>query len=398
MDWTGIRRQHWRAAFVVVALGTAVSVSACGSAGGGSAGSSSSAGLPSTINVVSTEPLTGDVAFVGISADDGYKLAIQQINSEKFLGNTKLEMTTQDTTGNAQTAASLMSQAVADKNVSAAFGSVVSGDAIAQSTIAQKAGMPVVYTQAGSAGVVVGDYTYRATPLMSSYYPIIKTYIQQHNWKSIGIIYTNTFPTLQEVGQTTLPALAKELGMTVTSSVETTSTTTDFTAPIAQVLRTKPDVVAVLEVGASNPTAMTQLRQAGYTGPVLGNSAASGGTLTPAGTDGDDMVWPVDFDYQQKDATSQQFVAQYKAAYGSDPLNYAAEAYDAAWFLARSIKDANSASRVGIKNGMAMAAAKPMNGALGSGLVWKDGTLEVPGVVVEWTGSTEKLLYSASGS
>ena len=32
-------------------------------------------------------------------------------------------------------------------------------------------GCPIIYTQAGTDGVVVGDYTYRATPLMRTYYP-----------------------------------------------------------------------------------------------------------------------------------------------------------------------------------------------------------------------------------
>src|SRR4029078_9709489 len=130
-----------------------------------------------------------------------------------------------------------------------------------------------------------------------------------------------------------LPAIAKELGMTVTGSVGVVGTTQDFSAPISQILSGKPDVVSILLVGASNPTAMKQLRQAGYTGDVLGNSGASAGNLKPAGADGAGMVWAVDFTFQQTAPSSQKFVAAYKAANGGEaPLNYAAEAYDAAWF------------------------------------------------------------------
>ena len=240
------------------------------------------------------------------------------------------------------------------------------------SPIAQKQGLPIVYTQAGSNGVVVGDFTYRATPLMSTYYPIVKKYLQQKGWKSIGIVYTQLTPTLQEIGSKTLPDLAKELGMTVTGSIATPATTQDFQAPIAQILSAKPDVVAVLQVGASNPTAMKQLRQAGYTGPVLGNSGASAGNLKPAGADGSGMVWPVDFSYQQSSASSQKFVKAFKAEFGEDPLNYSAEAYDAAWFLARSIAAAKSTDRKAIKDAMATEAAKSSTGALGEGLTWKD--------------------------
>jgi branched-chain amino acid transport system substrate-binding protein len=385
------RRLH-----AALAAGVVLSLAACG--GGGSSNSSSgssggSSNLPSTINVAGTEPETGPAAFAGLAAEKGYKLAVKQINDQNFLGkNTKLNVTFSDTKGSIPTAAAGVSTALADKSVSAAFGSVSSQEAVAQSPIAQKGGLPIVYTQAGSDGVVIGNYTYRATPLMATYYPLLKKYVQQNGWKTVGVIYTNAAPTLVQVANESLP----KLGLQVTKSIATSATTQDFSAAIQQVLASKPDVVSILQVGASNPTAMTQLRQAGYTGPVLGNSGASAGNLKPAGQNGADMVWAVDFNYQQTAASSQKFVKDYQAEYNENPLNYAAEAYDAAWFLARSIKDAGSADRTKIASGMATEAKKKMNGALGENLSWNNGTIEVPGSAIQWTGTEEKLLYSAT--
>lgn len=263
------------------------------------------------------------------------------------------------------------------------------------SPLLQKRGLPVVYTQAGSEGVVVGDYTYRATPLMSSYYPLVEKWLTDGGFKSVGVMYTQLTPTLVEVGDVTLPKIADDLGIEVTASIATPATTQDFAAPISQILDTHPDLVSALQVGASNVTVMTQLRQAGYTGPVLGNSGASAGNLEPAGEDGAGMVWPADFNYQQTSASSQKFVEAYKAEFGENPLNYAAEAYDAAYFLARSIAAADSADRSAIKDAMADEAEKSMDGALGEGLTWTDGTINVPGVMIEWNGKSEDLLYEA---
>jgi branched-chain amino acid transport system substrate-binding protein len=382
----------------VVALSTAgllLSVAACGggSSSSGSSGSASGGSLPSTIKVAGTEPETGPAAFAGLAAEKGYKLAVKQINSQHFLGkSTTMDVTFTDTKGSIPTAASNVSAALADKTVSAVFGSVSSQEAVAQAPIAQKGGLPIVFTQAGSDGVVIGNFTYRATPLMSSYYPLLKKYVQQNNWKTVGVIYTNAAPTLVQVATESL----SKLGLNVTKSVATTATTQDFSPAIQQVLASKPDVVSILQVGAANPTAMTQLRQAGYTGPVLGNSGASAGNLKPAGQSGADMVWATDFNYQQTASSSQKFVSDYKAEYNDNPLQYAAEAYDAAWFLARSIKDAGSADRAKIATGMAAEAKKKMNGALGENLTWKNGTIQVPGSAIQWTGTDEKLLYSAT--
>jgi branched-chain amino acid transport system substrate-binding protein len=382
----------------VVALSTAgllLSVAACGggSSSSSSGGSSASGGgsLPAVIKVAGIEPETGPAAFAGLSAEKGYKLAISQINDQKFLGDkTKLEVNFTDTKGQIPTAASAVSTAIADKSVSAAFGSVSSQEAVAQSPLAQQAGLPIIYTQAGSEGVVVGDYTYRATPLMSSYYGVLKDFVTKNGWKTVGVIYVST-PTLVEVATKSLPAL----GLKVVASVNNTPTTQDFAPAIAQVLAKKPDVVSILQVGAANPTAMTQLRQAGYTGTVLGNSGASAGNLKPAGANGKGMVWAVDFHREQTATSSQDFVKAYKAQYNEDPLNYAAEAYDAAWFLARSIKDAGSADRAKIKTGMADVAKKPFTGALGKDLAWKAQTIQVGGAAVEWDGTTDTLLYAA---
>ena len=385
-----------RRAQAALAAGAVLVLAGCGGGGGSSASSSSgSSSLPSTIKVAGTEPETGPAAFAGLSAEKGYKLAVKQINDQHFLGkNTTLNVTFTDTKGSIPTAASSVSAALADKSVSAAFGSVSSQEAVAQSPIAQKGGLPIVYTQAGSDGVVIGNYTYRATPLMATYYTLLKKYVQQNGWKTVGVIYTNAAPTLVQVATQSIP----QLGLTVTKSLATTATTQDFSAPIQQVLATHPDVVSILQVGAANPTAMTQLRQAGYTGPVLGNSGASAGNLKPAGQAGADMVWATDFNYQQTAASSQKFVADYKAEYNENPLQYAAEAYDAAWFLARSIKAAGSADRAKIADGMATEAKNKTNGALGENLTWKDGTIQVPGSAIQWTGTDEKLLYTASGS
>jgi branched-chain amino acid transport system substrate-binding protein len=383
------RRLH-----AALAAGVVLSLAACGGGGSSSSSSASSGGgsnLPATINVAGSEPETGPAAFAGLAAEKGYKLAVKQINDQKFLGgNTTLNASFQDTKGSIPTAASQVSAALADKSVAAVFGSVSSQEAVAQSPIAQKGGLPIVYTQAGSDGVVIGDYTYRATSLMSTYYPVLKKYVQQNGWKTVGVIYTST-PTLVEVGTKSLPAL----GLNVVASVNTTPTTQDFSPAIQQVLAKKPDVVSILQVGASNPTAMTQLRQAGYTGPVLGNSGASAGNLKPAGQNGADMVWASDFNYQQTTASSKKFVDAYKAEYNENPLNYAAEAYDAAWFLAKSIKAAGSADRAKIKDGMAKVAAQKWTGALGENLSWKDGTIQSAGAAIQWTGTDEKLLYTA---
>jgi branched-chain amino acid transport system substrate-binding protein len=389
-------RSKRRMAGLVVAVASVLSVTACGSASGGG-GPEASDDLPDTIKVVAINVETGAAAFAGLAANKGYELAVKEINESDFLDGSKLEVDFADSKGEPQTAAQELTKATTSGDVTAVFGSVLSSDAVAMSPLAEKAKMPIIYTQAGSDGVVIGDYTYRMTPLMRSYYVNLKKYIADTGAKSIGIIYTEATPTLQDIGKTVLPAMAKELGIEVTTSIGTPATTQDFAAPISQVLDSKPDLVSVLLVGAANPTAMTQLRQAGYDGPVIGNSGASAGNLEPAGDAGYGMVWASDFNYQTTNESSQKFVKLYNDEYGEDPLNYAAEAYDAAWFLATSLKEAQSADHESVKDAMATVAAEPFDGALGEGLTFDEQTVVVPGCVVEYSAEGENLLYEGTG-
>jgi branched-chain amino acid transport system substrate-binding protein len=375
----------------LLSVGALLLAAACGS-GGGSGASGGKGKLPAEIKVVSVNELTGPAAFAGLSANKGYELAIEEINKQGYLGgSTKLVLDKKDTGGNAQTAASQVSTAIADRSINAIFGPVSSGPAVAVAPVADKGKMPIIFTQAGSEGVVIGDYTFRATPPMSSYYPKITDYLNEKNVKSISIVYNAAFPTLKEIGEKVLPTIAQQNGITIKSSTGVQTTTQDFTAPMAKVVADKPDAAAILLVGAANATGMKQLRQAGYTGPVIGNAGAGAGNLKPAGPDGAGMVWPTDFHPDQKPKVTQDFVAAYKAKYGEAPLNYAAESYDAAWWLARGIKNVGSADRVNIQKGLAAVAKQGFDGAMGK-LTFEGNDLRVPGALVQWDGTKEILL------
>ena len=140
---------------------------------------------------------------------------------------------------------------------------------------------------------------------------------------------------------------------------------------------------------------MTQLRQAGYTGKVLGNSGASAGNLEPAGDDGAGMVWPVDFDCQQEAPSSQQFVKDYTGGVRRGAAELRRRGLRRCVVPGRSIKEAGGADRDGIKDGMTTVAGRPSTVPSAASLPGRTATIEVPGVVVEWDGTGAKLLYAA---
>lgn len=363
-----------------------MALTACGDSG--TAASGGGDGLPDTVKVTSIRQLTGISSFAGTNAKKGMDLALEEIQGQDFLGGTTLEVDVKDSANSVQTAASLATQAVADRSVSAVLGPEASGQSTAISAIVQKSKMPTVYIQSGSSAVLTGDYTFRVTAPVASYFDIAGKYLQSKNITSAGVIYVSDNPTLTQLGTETIPALAGKYGFSVSGTDTTNLTAQDFTSFASKTASDKPGAVFLMLQGPQDPVAITQLRRAGYEGEIVGMSAMGSGNLKPAGQLAKGAVWPTDFSADQQQPSSQKFVTAYKAKYGDAPNNYAAEGYDAMWFVARAIKQANSADRAKIQAGMVEVAKQGFEGAMGA-LTFEGNDLRVAGTLATWDGSAE---------
>jgi branched-chain amino acid transport system substrate-binding protein len=347
----------------------------------------SSNGLPKIVKIMSLKDIT-EPDITGPATKKGSDLALEQIASQKFLGDTQLQVDTKDSEVKTQLAASFANQAVADKSYSAILGPAGSAESAAISAIVQPAHMPTIYTQSGSAGVVTGDYTFRVTAPVSSYFEIAGQYLKSKGITTTAVMYANNNPTETELGTKTIPGMASQYGFSISSTDSVPGDAVDFTPFATKMASSKPGAVFLMLFGHQSAVAITQLRRAGYTGQVVGMSAMGSGNLKNAGELAKGAVWPTDFQADQTGASSQAFVKAYEAKYNETPSNYAAEGYDATWFLARGIKDANSADRTAIQQGLATVAKQGFDGAMGK-LTFEGTDLRIQGALAMWTGSGE---------
>ena len=366
---------------------------------GGDSGSSASGGgdgLPGTVKITSIRQLTGISSFAGTNAKKGMDLALAEIAGQKFLGSTTLQVDVKDSANSVQQAASLATQAVADKSVSAVLGPEASAQSTAISAIVQKAKIPTIYIQSGSNAVLTGDYTFRVTAPAASYFEVAGKYLQGKSVTKAAVIYASDNPTLTLLGKTTIPDMSSKYGFSVSSTDTVNATAQDFTSFASKIASDKPGAVFLMLQGTQDPVAITQLKRAGYTGEIVGMSAMGSGNLKAAGTLASGAVWPTDFSADQSAPSSQAFVQAYQAKYGDKPNNYAAEGYDAMWYLARGIKQANSADRAKIQAGLVAVAKQGFDGAMGK-LAFDGNDLRVAGTLATWDGSKEGVVDGVSG-
>jgi branched-chain amino acid transport system substrate-binding protein len=384
---------------VAVAVGlcaaTACSSSSAATTSGSTATAAAAAangsGLPATIKIVSLRDETGPIATYGENAENGTKVAIQEINGTNYLGTSKLVVTYEDTTGVPQVAASLASQAVANSSYVAMLGPIDSAQSVVVAPIVQRGKMPTVFTQSGSAGVVIGNYTFRATAPQSSTFAVTAAYLKSKGAKKVAVLYATDNPTNVGLATQTLPSLAAGDGFTIVSTTGVASTDLDFTTEASKIESSGADAVALFLDGPQFPPAVKLLRQSGFKGTIVSASAAGEGVLAPIGALGAGVVYTSDFNPLEKDSGTQHFDALYEKMFGVVPTNISAEAYDATWMIARALKNQGTATRAAVQVGLTNVAKAGFYGALGHD-TFVGNDMRVAGVLTEWNGSKEILL------
>jgi len=249
----------------------------------------------------------------------------------------------------------------------------------------------VVFTQSASDGVVIGDYTFRATAPMHTFYGHAAEFLGQEGLTDVAVLYNSTYPTLAELAEKHFPAMAEKEGLNIVESIPVQTTTQDFTSQAQELAAKGPDAIVVLLLSSQSVTAMTQLRQAGYEGQFVGNTNNAGGNAAQAGQHAVDMVYPVDFSAAQVDPNAKGFVEAYKSQFGELPKTYAAEGYDAVWWIARAIKASGDSSREGIRDGLELIAREGFTGAMGD-ITFEGNDMRVPGVLARWDGTRETII------
>ncbi|MEV5910584.1 ABC transporter substrate-binding protein [Streptomyces chartreusis] len=360
-----------------------------GCAPGSTNTASSGSGLPATVRLLSIRDETGVTAFAGLSAISGAQAAIKEINDSGYLGRTKLVMDRNDAASNAQTAASLAAKGVASKKYAAVLGPILGAESRAVAPIAERAKIPVVFTQSNSDGVLIGEYTFRAAAPFPGYYDVMGDYLRGKNVTRLGVLFDSTTASYVETATKVLPRFEEKFSIQVVASKEVQPTTQDFTASISSIVDNKPDAVAVYLLGTGYSTFMKQLRQTGFNGPVIAANGASNGNLSGAGKDGVGVTWPTAFAASSPEASTQKFLKAFKSSFPDDDPNlYSAEGYDAVWWVARALKKTGDAAPASVRKGLSELAASGFDGAQGR-LRFEGNDLRIEPKIVQWDGSRE---------
>lgn len=349
-----MKRKLGKAAVIASTLALSVGLlSGCGSSGASTASTSStteaSGDFDGTISIAGIAPLTGSQASWGEGATNGYNLAIKEINEAGgiVIDGKAYQLTSAvfaDDKSDATEAVSAYNNC-ASYDVSAIIGSCSSSCTLSFVDAAQQAGILVVTPYSTNATICkTGDYIFRECFSDANQGPTLaKLATEEFGAKNIAVIAAEDSDYCAGLAEAMEGAL-DGMSDVIYAHYGCVTTDTDYTAQISKAIEQGAEVLIYPNNYDTVPNFVSQARDAGFSGPILGGDAWDGTDVTGYESKFDNTFYLAHVDLSSDAENIQSYVAAYTEEYGgTDGLNAVSSLYyDTVKMLAQAMTEAGS--------------------------------------------------------
>jgi branched-chain amino acid transport system substrate-binding protein len=314
--------------------------------------------------------LTGPVKTFGESAKNGFDLAVDEAKK----AGAKIEVVVVDDRADATEAANGASKLINQDKVNAIMGSVTSGSTISASELVNAAKIPMITGTASNLRVTVDngkrkEFVFRACftdPFQGS--TAAKFALTTLKAKKAAVLFANSDDYSKGLAESFRDAFKAGSG-SVNVYESYGKDDVDFAALLTKVAADNPDVIFIPAYYDKVNLIAKQAKEKGIKGTMLGVDGWDSSEMDLKATDGSYFV----NHYSPADPRPvvQDFVAKYKAKYGSTPDALASLGYDATNILLSTVAQVGSNDGTKVKD--ALTNMKPFNGVTGSISFDKDG-------------------------
>ncbi len=369
---------------LALALALALSLAACGGSGSsapaastpaaGSTGAGSASGA--AIKIGGIGPVTGGAAVYGIAVQNGAQLAVDEINA---MGGVQFEFNFQDDEHDAEKAINAYNT-LKDWGMQVLMGTVTSTPCIA--VVAESSADNIFQlTPSGSAeDCIVPDNAFRVCFSDPEQGTLSADYIADNSLAAkVAVIYDSS--DAYSVGiHDAFVAQAKVKGLEIVADEAfTADNKTDFTVQVQKAKDAGAELVFLPIYYNEASLILTQADKSGYKPLFFGCDGLDGlvavENFDTALAEGVMLMTP--FTAAGTDEKTATFVKNFQAAYGEDPNQFAADAYDAIYAIKAAIEKAGvtaemSASDIcdALKGAFTQIT---VDGLTGSGITWDAG-------------------------
>ncbi len=297
-----------------------------------------------TITVGVIGPMTGGAAIYGKAVERGAMIAAEEINA---LGGIQIVLDVQDDEHDTEKAINAYN-ATMDNGAQLIIGNVTSKPCEAVGPVAFEERVFMLTPSASSVATTEGkDNVYQICFSDPNQGLASADYIATHNLaKKVAVIYNNGDVYSSGIYQT-FEAKAIEMGLEVVSvTTFPDDNTTDFSVQLTEAKNSGAELVFLPIYYTPASMILTQAKGMDYA-PIFFGVDGMDGILTMEGFDtslAEGVLLLTPFSADAQDEKTQMFVAKYNELYGETPNQFAADAYDAVYAVAKAATNAGITS------------------------------------------------------
>lgn len=329
--------------------------------------------------------MTGDTATFGTSADEGARLALDEINKAGGVLGKQVKLVTEDDRSTSAEARSTAQKLITRDKVVLLLGEIASSRSIAAAPIAQKAGVPMLSPGSTNPKVTQeGDYIFRACfidPFQGE--AMARFGMENLKLKKFAILYPNNSDYGVGLRDFVRDTVTKAGSTIVAEESYAEKADKDFRGQLTKIKAAAPEAIFVTGYYTEAGLIARQARELGLNVPLIGGDGWDSPVLVESGGQAIEGAYFTNHYSPDEDRPEvKAFVDAYKAKYnGKIPDAMAVLGYDAMKLAVDAIRRANGTDHKAVRD--ALAATKGFPGVAGAITINAERNAEKPIVVVQ---------------
>jgi branched-chain amino acid transport system substrate-binding protein len=335
---------------VVSVLVAAIIAGACGSAGGGGTPATNTyAGK--TIKLGAVLSITGAGGVYGPQSRDGMMLAVDQINKAGGVNGATIALTVKDDASDKAQSATVAQTMIQSDQDLALLGPTLSNSAVAVHPLAESLKIPILAVSTTGINIVPNcnfpnttpcKYVFRDSLGEETAIPDnVQSYAADAH-PATGVLLVAQDDKFSSDGGKIVQDTVAKYSINLLKTIKFNKAEPDLSPYVTQAVQLRPDVIFITSLGGIPAKIMTEARKQGWQGQFLGGNGFNTATVSKnAGAAGlgarSASAWYLGNSFP----SNAEFVTAFKAQYGHDPDQFAAQGFAAIKIIADAAKRAN---------------------------------------------------------
>jgi branched-chain amino acid transport system substrate-binding protein len=300
--------------------------------------------------------MTGPAAAYGASQKAGVLAGLDEVNRSGRLAGVKLEAVIEDDGSTKEQGIAVYQRFINRDKVAAIIGPTLSNTATAADPLAEAAKVPVVaVSNTAPKGITdIGGSIWRVSLTEGQVIPgALKRLQGKLHFKRAAVLYGND-DAFTQAGFVVMKGALEASGVTIVGTQTFAKPDRDYNAQLTALEALRPDILLVSALADNAAGIVTQARQLGWTGPIMGGNGFNSPALVKnAGPAAEGVYVGTAWNKVSGDAANQAFLKLMQDRH-VDPDQFCAQAYTGVLVIAEAIQRAgNKGGRDDIRGGLA---------------------------------------------